>query len=122
MARIDGTSENDYLTGTPENDVIVGGLGNDFLTGNGGADTFVLQNVTKKTFVEGLGWLFVESDDGFDIITDFKEGEDKIISTAVGSSSFDTSPDDNLSEVDNSDSISNFPNLAIRPHYAQCSC
>lgn len=82
MAIINGTVENDYLTGTSGNDVIVGGKGNDILIGNNGADEFVFENVTSQGFSENGLWYIIESNDGTDMIYNFKEGEDKIISNS----------------------------------------
>lgn len=82
MAVINGTAENDYLTGTSGNDVIVGGKGNDILVGNSGADEFVFENITSQRFSENGLWYIVESNDGTDMIYNYKESEDKIISNS----------------------------------------
>ncbi|WP_247894164.1 Ig-like domain-containing protein [Azospirillum oleiclasticum] len=57
-----GTTSNDTLTGQLGNDTLVGGLGNDTLAGGVGADSFRYEGST----------------DGWDTITDFQSGTDRI--------------------------------------------
>lgn len=56
---VDGGAGDDFLTGGAGDDVLIGGFGNDALTGGLGADTFRFQ-----------------SDNGFDVVTDFAIAED----------------------------------------------
>jgi Ca2+-binding RTX toxin-like protein len=57
--RLDGGAGDDLLTGGDGNDLLDGGAGNDVLTGGLGVDTFV--------FIGGA-----------DLVTDFRDGQDKI--------------------------------------------
>lgn len=59
---IDGTPGRDVLTGTGGDDVITGFGDRDTITGGGGDDTFVYTSIV----------------DGYDVITDFEIGSDKI--------------------------------------------
>lgn len=59
--RLEGGSGNDTLNGGLGNDRILGGTGNDSLTGGSGADRFVFYN-----------------NEGRDVITDFRNGIDRI--------------------------------------------
>lgn len=63
-----GHLDNDVLVGGAGNDWMHGGAGNDTMTGGAGTDTFVYDNVSAI---------------GFDIITDFVIGEDKIDVSAL---------------------------------------
>lgn len=91
MAERIGTSRNDYLIGTSVNenisgyegdDYIFGDKGFDTLVGGSGADTFVFKNVDHHQASNGL--LYVFSDDGLDIISDFNYDEDQILSEEQG--------------------------------------
>ncbi|WP_373741988.1 Ig-like domain-containing protein [Neisseria sp.] len=55
---------NDVLKGGDGNDVLIGGAGNDTLTGGAGEDQFVFM---------------ANSNNGHDVITDFKAGTDKVV-------------------------------------------
>jgi serralysin len=79
VATINGTSSNDNLIGTAESDSIFGNLGDDTLDGSGGADTFVFNNVIDFLNPDGSS-VYIYSSDGFDIIKNFNQGEDSIIS------------------------------------------
>lgn len=78
MATINGTSGVDNLIGTSEGDGILGGLGDDTLTGGGGGDRFLFSNVSSTVQVGSD--MFVYSTEGCDIITDFSDAEDSIVS------------------------------------------
>ena len=56
---LDGWSGNDKLSGGSGNDTLSGGYGNDTLTGGAGKDVFIYEN-------------------GYDVITDYTAGQDKI--------------------------------------------
>ena len=60
----------DKLDGGTGDDILDGGKGGDVLTGGAGADTFVYNAVSDSPFA--AGW------DGWDEITDFTHGQDKI--------------------------------------------
>ncbi|MGC1306812.1 MAG: carbohydrate-binding protein [Phormidesmis sp.] len=62
IKNIVGSNYDDILIGSSDSNILVGGKGDDILTGSGGGDKFVL-----------------EPGGGFDIITDFKIGEDLIV-------------------------------------------
>ena len=59
--RISGNGGKDVIVGLDGDDIISGGPGHDVMTGGGGSDTFV-----------------IEKDPGWDQITDFRPGEDKL--------------------------------------------
>jgi serralysin len=65
---ITGNGAANTLNGGTGNDRITGGLGKDTLVGGVGTDTFVFNKITDSTTV-ATTW---------DIITDFKKGQDKI--------------------------------------------
>ncbi|RWE46389.1 MAG: type I secretion C-terminal target domain-containing protein [Mesorhizobium sp.] len=82
---IAGTSGNDNLVGTSGSDSLVGGLGNDTLTGGAGADTmtggagadtFVIGSSESTPVIGGSGNNGTIT--GYDIITDFIAGTDKL--------------------------------------------
>jgi len=86
--RLVGDVGNDTLNGGDGNDDVWGGLGNDVMTGGAGADTFFFATV-GETY-------------GFDIITDFQQGVDKIYLAAIDARpdiagnqafTFDSTPD-----------------------------
>jgi len=79
MAIIKGTAGSDTLIGSSNNDWIEGYAGPDMLTGGGGGDAFAFTNVVNSGRYEN-GNYWVISDDGFDIITDFNDKEDTILS------------------------------------------
>lgn len=79
--RIDGDGGNDYLFGGLGNDVLVGGTGDDWLIGGGGFDR-LSGGVGKDVFELRQGA-------GYDIITDFMRGEDRIF-LGSGTSSLST--------------------------------
>lgn len=66
---IRGNTGNDYLLGGSENDVLVGGEGDDIL--NGGANHNSLRGDEGQD-------LFVLNFNGFNIIEDFQDGQDKL--------------------------------------------
>nr|WP_244661992.1 type I secretion C-terminal target domain-containing protein [Mesorhizobium huakuii] len=74
--QIYGTSGVDHLSGGGGNDVIVGRGGNDFLTGGAGADTFVIGTGDSIPVIGGSGNAGTIS--GYDVITDFVAGTDKL--------------------------------------------
>lgn len=63
---LDGGSGNDSLAGGAAGDVLQGGLGKDVLTGGSGSDVFVYLTVSDS------------GPTGYDVITDFVRGSDKI--------------------------------------------
>ncbi|RUT97998.1 type I secretion C-terminal target domain-containing protein, partial [Mesorhizobium sp. M7A.T.Ca.TU.009.02.1.1] len=82
---IAGTSGNDNLAGTASSDSLIGGAGNDTLTGGAGADrmtggigadTFVIGAGDSTPVIGGSGNAGTIS--GYDIITDFVAGTDKL--------------------------------------------
>lgn len=89
--RLDGGAGRDTLIGGTGNDMLIGGADCDTLTGGDGADTFV----------------FNARSDGFDTITDFRHGVDKIDVSAIDARpdrsgnqayAFDSSPDGTVEE------------------------
>ena len=64
---VEGTASPDTIVGTSENETIAGYKGQDTLTGGDGDDLF----------------LFNETSDGVDLITDFTSGEDQIVLTQI---------------------------------------
>ncbi|MEO0912687.1 MAG: calcium-binding protein [Pseudomonadota bacterium] len=82
---LNGGSGNDFLDGGSENDILIGGSGEDGLVGGSGADSLVggtgddtlTGGADADTFVFGL----VE---GFDVVTDFEDGIDRIDIAAYG--------------------------------------
>ena len=74
---LQGGAGGDRVSGSMEDDIIIGGLGTDSLRGNGGSDRFV----------------FLNSDDGNDVIEDFNLAEADVIDISrllVGSSRYVT--------------------------------
>jgi Ca2+-binding RTX toxin-like protein len=67
----------DTLIGGGDNDTLVGGAGFDTLTGGSGGDIFVFKGVISHGVIPGSGY-YVQSADGFDIITDFNPAQDAI--------------------------------------------
>jgi Ca2+-binding RTX toxin-like protein len=65
-----GQDGNDHLMGGDGNDKLYGGLGNDVLNGGLGNDTLNLGG--------GQDTVVLASGNGFDVVVDFKNGEDKI--------------------------------------------
>lgn len=63
-----GGAGNDFIYGLAGNDRLQGGLGKDFLSGGDGRDTFIFAS-TSETGITNTSW---------DVINDFKRGEDKI--------------------------------------------
>ena len=100
--RLDGRGGNDTLDGGEGRDTLIGGIGedrliggkgNDTMTGGSGRDTFVF---TGKVY-----------SDGFDTITDFRHGIDKLDVSAIDARpdragnqafTFDSSPDGSVEE------------------------
>ncbi|MBZ9745900.1 type I secretion C-terminal target domain-containing protein, partial [Mesorhizobium sp. CO1-1-7] len=74
--QIYGTSGIDHLSGGGGNDTIVGRGGSDFLTGGGGNDTFLIGTGDSTPVIGGSGNAGTIS--GYDIITDFVAGTDKL--------------------------------------------
>ncbi len=67
----------DTLDGGEGNDTLVGGAGFDTLTGGAGADIFVFKGYVSHG-VSPVGGYYVQSADGYDIITDFNPAQDAI--------------------------------------------
>jgi Ca2+-binding RTX toxin-like protein len=67
----------DTLIGGGDNDTLVGGAGFDTLTGGTGADIFVFKALISHGVQPGVGY-YVQSADGFDIITDYNPAQDAI--------------------------------------------
>jgi len=65
---LQGLAGDDHLFGGKGNDRLIGGAGDDILTGGAGNDTFV----------------FASAMEGFDTITDFRSGADRIEVSAAG--------------------------------------
>ncbi|MDG1212330.1 MAG: calcium-binding protein [Paracoccaceae bacterium] len=82
MARddtINGMAGNDNLRGGGGRDKLNGAQGDDTLTGGGGADTLLGGfGVDEMRGGGGADVFQFRSDDGFDRITDFQQGRDKI--------------------------------------------
>ncbi|ESX13841.1 hypothetical protein X766_28715 [Mesorhizobium sp. LSJC255A00] len=74
--QIYGTSGVDHLSGGGGNDIIIGRGGNDFLTGGAGADTFLIGTGDSTPVIGGTGNAGTIT--GYDIITDFVAGTDKL--------------------------------------------
>ncbi len=70
---IDGKGGNDTINGGAGNDTIIGGLGYDILTGGAGKDTFLFRSPAEIGDRPGAR----------DVISDFKQGEDKIDLSAI---------------------------------------
>ncbi|MGQ4650386.1 hypothetical protein [Lyngbya aestuarii] len=92
MAIIKGTAGSDTLIGSSNNDWIEGYAGPDMLTGGGGGDTFVFTGIVAHGQITSSNYYYVQSDDGFDIITDFNDQEDTILSRYRPSSGIPGSP------------------------------
>ncbi|MER9908579.1 type I secretion C-terminal target domain-containing protein, partial [Mesorhizobium sp. M0052] len=71
-----GGSGDDTLNGGDGNDILVGGAGKDTMTGGIGADTFVIGAGDSTPVIGGAGNAGTIS--GYDIITDFVAGTDKL--------------------------------------------
>ncbi|MBD1889307.1 MULTISPECIES: calcium-binding protein [unclassified Coleofasciculus] len=72
-----GSSGIDTLNAGEGNDTLVGGAGFDTLTGGPGADIFVFKGYVSQGVNPG-GVYYVQSADGYDIITDFNPAQDAI--------------------------------------------
>ncbi len=68
---MNGGAGNDTLDGGGRGDLLNGGAGNDLISGSGGADTFLFDRLA-----------------GDDIVTDMKDGDDRIDLTAFGLKNF----------------------------------
>ncbi|NEQ21992.1 MAG: calcium-binding protein [Microcoleus sp. SIO2G3] len=68
----------DTLDGRAGDDSLTGGSGPDVLTGGTGSDNFLFWGITGHGELDGGGY-YVDSEDGFDIITDFDVNEDRIL-------------------------------------------
>ncbi|MEP9400206.1 cadherin domain-containing protein [Sphingomonas silueang] len=88
---LDGGWGNDVLNGLGGNDRLVGGLGNDTLNGGDGNDTLV-GGIGRDTLTGGAGNDVFKFDSALDsstlsslrdVITDFRQGEDKIDLSAI---------------------------------------
>ena len=71
-----GNNGIDNLIGGAGDDTLVGGAGFDTLTGGAGSDIFVFTNVIG--WIIQPGGIYVQSADGYDIITDFNPVQDAI--------------------------------------------
>ncbi len=83
---ISGTNGNDLLFGGNGNDTLDGGSRNDTLTGGAGNDTLV-GGEDNDTLVGGVGrdiFAYTFRGSGRDVITDFRQGEDRIDLSALG--------------------------------------
>ena len=67
LALVEGTASPDVLVGSPVSEIIAGYKGQDTLTGGAGNDRFI----------------YTETSDGVDIITDFTSGEDKLVFSSI---------------------------------------
>lgn len=74
---LDGKGGNDIINGGAGNDTIIGGLGYDVLTGGAGKDTFLFRSAAEIGDRPGAR----------DVITDFKQGEDKIDLSGIDANS-----------------------------------
>ncbi|MFE1746971.1 hypothetical protein [Coleofasciculus sp. H7-2] len=72
-----GNNGIDTLIAGEGNDLLVGGAGFDTLTGGAGNDVFRFNSVISWGIQPGYGH-YVQSQDGFDIITDFNPLQDTI--------------------------------------------
>lgn len=68
--RLSGDADNDLLVGGAGNDTLLGGTGDDLLDGEAGNDVL--------TTGSGLDRIVLRRKQGFDRITDFQNGQDKI--------------------------------------------
>ncbi|MEW5859015.1 MAG: hypothetical protein AB1861_16790 [Cyanobacteriota bacterium] len=82
-----GNNGIDNLIGGAGDDTLVGGAGFDTLTGGAGSDIFVFTNVIGWGIQPGVGY-YVQSADGFDIITDFDIVQDAIQSYVPATPNF----------------------------------
>ncbi|WP_095198247.1 beta strand repeat-containing protein [Mesorhizobium carmichaelinearum] len=73
---LSGGQGNDTLTGLDGKDTLIGGAGADTMTGGAGADTFVIGAGESTPVIGGSGNAGTIS--GYDIITDFVAGTDKL--------------------------------------------
>ncbi|TRC77879.1 type I secretion C-terminal target domain-containing protein, partial [Mesorhizobium sp. WSM4307] len=73
---INGTAGDDAITGTSGSDTINGLAGGDTMTGGAGADTFIIGTGESTPVIGGSGNAGTIS--GYDIITDFVAGTDKL--------------------------------------------
>ena len=72
-----GGAGNDTLKGGGGNDTLTGGTGADTMTGGAGADTFIIKSGDAAVSISGSNQS--GSISGFDIITDFTIGEDRLV-------------------------------------------
>ncbi len=72
-----GNNGLDTLIAGEGNDLLVGGAGFETLTGGAGNDVFRFTSVISWGIQPGVGY-YVQSADGFDIITDFNPVQDTI--------------------------------------------
>lgn len=79
--RLYGDTDNDFLVGDEGDDRVQGGKGNDSLFGNSGNDTLIGdRGGDVLTGGEGTDAFVLDANlDGFDIITDFVVGEDRLV-------------------------------------------
>jgi hypothetical protein len=113
-------NHDDNLTGTNANETFYGSLGNDILNGGGGSDEFFftgervtdINNVNQDDDILSTQideFMFVSSDDDFDVINDF--ADDKVSPTGNGhDTSVDSSPQ-NHEQIPNSgpNTVFSFP-------------
>lgn len=95
--RLDGGTGNDDLRGGADRDVLLGGSGNDRLDGGTGNDT-ITTGTGRDIIVLGRG-------QGFDRVTDFQDGQDKIdlVGLRFGQLTIRQQRDDVLIKLGNTD-------------------
>ncbi len=77
---ISGLDGNDTITGGNGNDTLIGGEGNDILKGDAGND-FLIGGAGDDVLTGGAGndfFVFANSSEGVDTVTDFRRGQDRI--------------------------------------------
>jgi Ca2+-binding RTX toxin-like protein len=81
-----GLDGNDTISGGNGNDTLIGGEGNDILKGDAGND-ILIGGAGNDTLTGGTNndlFVFANAGEGFDTITDFRRGQDKLQISADG--------------------------------------